>query len=180
MLSGGVLGLLLGAWMGWSRPVRLVVDPFVAAFHPVPKISILPLLMIVFGIGEAPKIILVALAAFFPLLLNTMTAVRQINPLHLEVARHYGATGIKLVYRVILPASLPLILIGVRLAINSALVITIAVELLSARTGLGAVIWLAWQTLRTEELYVALFATALIGIGIHRSLQFCERNLIHW
>lgn len=180
LVSGGMAGLLLGAWMGWSRRVRMVVDPFVAAFHPVPKISILPLVMIIFGIGETSKIVLVAIAAFFPLLLNTMTAVHQINPLHLEVARHYGAAGIKLFRRVILPASLPLILTGLRLALNAALVITVAVELISARTGLGATIWLAWETLRTEELYVALFTTALIGIGFNRLLQFCERRLIHW
>lgn len=180
LLSGGVVGLLLGAWMGWSRKVRMVADPFVAAFHPVPKISILPLVMILFGIGETSKIVLVSIAAFFPLLLNTMTAVRQINPLHLEVAHHYGATGIKLFRRVILPASLPLILTGVRLALNAALVITVTVELLSAQTGLGAMIWLAWETLRTEELYVALFTTALIGIGFNRSLQWCEQKFIHW
>lgn len=180
LVSGGMVGLLLGAWMGWSRRVRLVVDPFVAAFHPIPKISILPLLMIVFGIGETAKILLVAITAFFPLLLNTMTAVRQINPLHLEVARHYGATGTKLLRRVILPASLPLMLTGVRLALNAALVMTVAVELLSAQKGLGATIWLAWQTLRTEELYVALFTTALIGIGFNRLLHWCERKFIHW
>lgn len=180
LLSGGLIGIVLGAWMGWSHTVRLVADPFVAAFHPVPKISILPLVMIIFGIGETSKIILIAIAAFFPLLLNTMTAVRQINPLHLEVAHHYGARGIKLFRRVIFPASLPLILTGVRLALNAALVVTIAVELLSAYTGLGALIWLAWETLRTEELYVALFTTALIGIGFNWLLQVCERKLIYW
>lgn len=82
--------------------------------------------------------------------IRTMAAVRQINPLHLEVARHYGASGIKLFRRVILLASLPLIFTGVRFALNAALVITVAVELLSAQARLGATIWLAWETLRTE------------------------------
>ena len=180
LLSGGVIGLFLGAWMGWSRRVRTVLDPFVAALHAVPKLSILPLVMILFGIGETSKIVLVAITACFPLLLNTMTAVQQINPLHLEVARHYGASGRKLFQRVIFPASLPLILTGVRLALNAALVVTIGVELLSAREGLGAMIWLAWQTLRTEELYVALFTTALIGIGFNHLLQWYEKKVIHW
>lgn len=180
LLAGGVVGLLLGAWMGWSRWLRVVADPFVAAFHPVPKISILPLVMIIFGIGETSKIVLVAVSSFFPMLINTMAGVQQIAPIHFEVAQNYGASTYKLFTRVIVPGSLPLILTGARLALNTALVITIAVELLSAQKGVGAMIWLAWETLRTEELYVALFATALIGIGFNRLLQFGERRLVYW
>ncbi len=180
LLAGGMAGLLLGAWMGWSRWLRVVADPFVAAFHPVPKISILPLVMIIFGIGETSKIVLVAISTFFPMLINTMAGVQQIAPIHFEVAKNYGASTYKLFRRVIMPGSLPLILTGARLALNTALVTTIAVELLSAQTGLGAMIWLAWETLRTEELYVALFTTALIGIGVNRSLQWCEQKFIHW
>ncbi len=180
LLIGGSSGLLLGLLMGYSQPLRTIVDPFIAAIHPMPKISLLPLVMIVFGIGEASKIVLIAMAAFFPMLINTMAGVRQINPIYFEVAQNYGASGHQVFRRVVLPASLPLILTGARLALNSAFVVTIAVELLSAQEGLGATIWLAWQTLHTEELYVALFVTALLGIISNRFLLTLSQRLIKW
>lgn len=180
LLFGGSTGLLLGLFMGWSPRIRSLIDPFVAALHPVPKISVLPLVMIIFGIGEASKIALIAVSTFFPMLINTMAGVRQIAPIHFEAAKNYGARNYKLLTRVILPGSLPLILTGARLALNTALVITIAVELLTAQEGLGATIWLAWETLRTENLYVALVVTALLGSGFNYVLQWCERKFIRY
>ena len=180
LLLGSGVGLLVGLVMGWSRPLREVVDPFIAAAHPIPKISILPLVMIVFGIGEASKVVLVAIASFFPTMINTMAGVRQIHPIHFEVAGNFGAGLGKTFTRVLVPGSLPLILTGLRLALNTALVVTIAVELLTAREGLGATIWLAWETLRTEDLYVALLTTALLGISFNQALRFLAQRLIPW
>jgi NitT/TauT family transport system permease protein len=177
---GGGLGLLLGLLMGWSRRLRVVVDPFVAAVHPIPKITILPLIMIVLGIGESSKIALVAIATFFPMLINTMAGVKQIRPIHFEVADNYGASQRHIFTHVVLPGSLPLILTGARLALNTALVLTIAVELLTAQEGLGATIWLAWETLRTEELYAVLLVVALLGIGFNWGLQRSTRRLVPW
>ena len=107
-----------------------------AAAHPIPKIAILPLVLIVFGIGETSKIVLIAVAAFFPMLINTMAGC-DIHPRHFEVAKNHGA-GPLVFRRVLWPGSLPLALAGARLALNTALVITVAVELLTARQGLGA------------------------------------------
>jgi len=177
---GGVSGLFLGLVMGWSRRLRTVIDPFIAATHPIPKISVLPLIMIIFGIGETSKMVVVAIAAFFPMVINTVAGVRQINPLYFEVTENYGAKPIKVFRRVIIPGSLPLILAGMRLALNSSLVITIAVELVAAERGLGALIWLAWETLRTEELYASLVVTAALGIGINFFLQYLTKRLVPW
>ena len=177
---GGVPALLLGLAMGWSQRVRGIVDPFVAAIHPMPKIALLPLIMIFFGIGEASKIVVVALAAFFPMLINTMAGVRQISPIYYEVAENYGAGLRHLFTRVVLPGSLPMVMSGIRLALNMAFVITIATELVAAKEGLGAMVWFAWQTLRTEELYVSLGVTALLGIGFNSLLQWLGRRFIPW
>jgi NitT/TauT family transport system permease protein len=177
---GGGLGLLLGLLMGWSKRLRVVVDPFVAAVHPIPKITILPLIMIVLGIGESSKIALVAIATFFPMLINTMAGVRQIRPIHFEVAENYGASQHHVMTHVVLPGSLPLILTGARLALNTALVLTIAVELLTAQEGLGATVWLAWETLRTEELYAVLLVIALLGIGFNWGLQYLTGRMVPW
>jgi NitT/TauT family transport system permease protein len=166
--------------MGFSTRIRAALDPVVAAVHSVPKIAILPLFMIVLGIGEAPKIAVVAAAAFFPLLISTMAGVRQISPIHLEVAHSYGASTPRVFWRVLVPGSLPLVIAGLRLAFHSSLLITIAVELVAARVGLGATIWLAWQTMRVEELYSTLAVISLIGIGFNEALVMLERRLVPW
>lgn len=177
---GSFPALILGLLMGWSRRLHTLVDPFVGALHPIPKIAILPLFMVIFGIGEAPKVILVAVAVFFPMLINTVSGVKQISPIHFEVAQNYGATTTRVLWRVVLPGALPLVLTGVRLALNIALLITIAVEVIAAHQGLGKMVWFAWQTMRTEELYVSLAVTALLGIGINSGLYRLERYLVPW
>ncbi len=177
---GGVPALLLGLAMGFSPRVRAAVDPLVAAAHAIPKIAVLPILMILLGLGEAPKIAVVAAAAFFPLLISTMAGVRQISPLHFEVAHAYGASAPRVFWRVLVPGSLPQILSGVRLAFNAALLITVALEIVAARNGLGATIWLAWQTMRVEELYASLAVTSLLGVGFNGVLALVGRRLVPW
>lgn len=177
---GGAAGLILGLVMGWSRRVRGILDPFIAATNPIPKVAVLPLLMVIFGIGDVSKVIAIALAAFFPMLINTLAGVEQISPIHFEVAENYGAGPLQLFTRVLFPGSLPLIVAGARLAINVALVTTIAVELITSNVGLGAQMLLAWQTLRTELLYAALFVTALLGLGLNWTLDALARYLVPW
>jgi NitT/TauT family transport system permease protein len=177
---GSLPGLTLGLAMGWSRRLRVLIDPFIAAAHPVPKIAVLPLIMIIFGIGEASKIVTVAVAVFFPILINTMAGVRQIAPLYFEVAQNYGANLLKVFTRVVVPGSLPLVLTGARLALNVALLVTIAVELVAAQEGLGEMIWFAWETLRTEELYASLIVIAVLGIGLNYFLQRLTVHLVPW
>ena len=180
LLLGGVPALLLGLFMGWSPRVRAAVDPLVAAAHAVPKIAVFPILMMLLGIGEAPKVALVAAAAFFPLLIDTMSGVRQISPIHFEVARACGASAGRVFRRVLLPGSLPQVLSGLRLSFHAALLITVALEFVAARTGLGATIWLAWQTMRVEDLFAAVAVLALLGAGFNAALARAARLLVPW
>lgn len=177
---GGVPALFLGLGMGWSRHIRTLIDPFVAAIHPVPKIAILPLIMIFFGIGELSQVIVVSLGAFFPMLISTMSGVQQISPTYFEVAESYGAKPARIFSKVVLPGSLPMVMTGTRLALNMAFLIAIATELVIAKKGLGAMIWFAWQTLRTEELYVSLAVISVLGISLNFFLQKLTEHLIPW
>lgn len=177
---GAGLGLGLGLLMGWSPRLRRMIDPLIAVLHPLPKIAILPLLMLVVGIGESSKHVLIALGTFFPMLINAMEGVRQINPIHFQVAQNYGANLRKLITRVILPGALPAVLTGLRLAFNIALLLAITVEIATAREGLGSRIWLAWQTFRIEELYVALFVIGIIGFGFNILLRRLNVWLAPW
>lgn len=177
---GAIPGLLLGLAMGWSSRIRAIMDPFIAAIHPIPKLAIFPLIMIVFGLGELSKVVAIAISAFFPVLINSMTGVRELNPVYFDVSRNYGANRWKTFTRVVLPGSLPMVLSGIRIGVNMALVITIAVELLSANEGLGVLIWFAWQTFRIEDLYVSLFTTAVLGIVINVVLHQITKKIVPW
>ena len=177
---GCIPGLLIGWAMGWSPRLGEIVDPIVAALHPLPKIAMFPLIMIIFGIGEISKVVAVSIAVFFPMIINSMAGVRQINPLLFEVSQNYGANLFKTFARVVVPGSLPMVLAGARIAINLAMVITIAVEIVSANQGLGVMIWFAWQTLRVEELYACLIITGLLGIMINFSIQKLTLLIIPW
>ena len=177
---GAIPGLLLGLAMGWSGGLRRALDPILAALHPIPKIAILPLLMIFLGIGEASRIAVASVAAFFPMLINTMAAVRAINPIYFEVAQNYGASRYRLFSRVVLPASLPLVFSGLRLAANVTLLVTIGAEIVMADQGLGALVWLSWETLRVELLYATLVVIAALGIGLTGGLRLIRRAVLPW
>jgi NitT/TauT family transport system permease protein len=122
----------------------------------------------------------VATAAFFPLLINTVAGVQQIPPQHFEVARSYGASPLKQFQRVVAPGSLPYVLAGLRLGLNGALLLTIAVEIVSSGSGLGADIWLAWMTMRVENLYATLAVITLIGLVLNGGLNWLARRLLPW
>jgi NitT/TauT family transport system permease protein len=180
LVLGAVPGLLLGVAMGRSRAVRRIADPFIAAVHPIPKIALLPLLMIILGIGEASRIAVVAIAAFFPMLINSMAGVRRISPLYFDVARNYGASRRKVFTRVVLPGSLPMVLSGLRLSANVAFLVTIAAEIVAADSGLGSLIWLSWEILRVELLYAVLVVISLFGVTLNLTLAGLAHRLSPW
>jgi len=180
LVIGGLAGLLLGLAMGSWRGVRAVVDPIIAAIHPVPKLALFPLLIVLLGIGERSKIASVSVGAFFPMVLNTMAGVRAISPVHVDLARNYGASTWKMFSRVLLPGSLPMILTGLRLSANVAFHATIGVEMVGSRIGLGSLLWLSWQTFRVEQLYATLTVIALVGLGITMLLRGIARRAAPW
>jgi NitT/TauT family transport system permease protein len=180
LLGGGVPGLLLGLALGSSPRLRRIVNPLIAAVHPIPKIAMLPLIMAVLGVGENPKITVAALGAFFPLLINARSGVMQISPSYFEIAQNYGASRWRVFWRVIVPGSLPSVMSGLLLALNITLVMTIAVEMVSSRTGLGAHIWMAFNVMRLEEVYAMLTVITVLGIGIDYLVHYLIRRLVPW
>jgi NitT/TauT family transport system permease protein len=180
LLVGGTLGLLFGLGMGTSPPLRRVVDPVVAALHPIPRLAFFPLLIVVFGVGESSKLAAVSLGAFFPMLLNTVAGVRGMNPVHVELGRNYGATRRQMFTAVLLPGSLPLMLTGLRLASNAAFHSTIGVEMVGSRSGIGSLLWLSWQTFRIDQLYAVLVVIAAIGIGLAALIGWVTTRSAPW
>jgi ABC-type nitrate/sulfonate/bicarbonate transport system permease component len=180
ILIGGSAGVVVGLLMGTSRRLRDIADPFISAIYPIPKIAILPMVMAVLGIGDASRIAVISVTVFFPLMISTMNGVKQISRTHLDVARNYGASGTRLFRRVVLPASLPMILSGLRIGVNLALLITIAVEMVGATRGLGALIWMSWEVLRIEVVYASLVVIMLLGITFNITVSALSDALAPW
>jgi NitT/TauT family transport system permease protein len=177
---GAGTGLLLGFAMGaWPR-LHALLDPLIALAHPIPKIAVLPLILIVFGIDEASKIALGALVSFFPMLINTVAAVRNISPTYFEVARSYGASPTRVFTRVMVPGSLPLVMAGARLSLNVALMMVIAAELLIAQRGLGQRLWFSWQTMRIADVYAWLVVTGCLGVLLNALLAWAAVRAMPW
>ena len=180
LVWGGGFGLLLGLALGYSDRLRTVIDPFIAALHPVPRTALLPLILLLFGIGFFSKALAVSIACFFPMVINTMAGVREIDPNYFDVATLYGASRWRIFWRVVLPGGLPMILTGVRLAMTRALGATIALELITAQTGLGSMLYFAWQTYRSEELFATLFVIAALGFCFRAVTNWVAQMLIPW
>jgi ABC-type nitrate/sulfonate/bicarbonate transport system permease component len=180
LLGGAALGYTMGAALGSSRRWYETLNPFVAFVHPLPKITLYPLLLIVLGLGDAPRIAVITIAAFFPIFVTTVLGVRGVDPTLLEVAKSLRASRILVIKRIILPASIPASLAGLRLSFNSALTSAIALEFVSSGDGLGSRLWTSWQNLRTDRLLVAMTAIALIGYFSNVALQALQTRLTPW
>jgi ABC-type nitrate/sulfonate/bicarbonate transport system permease component len=179
-LIGGTSALFLGLLMGWSRTIRRVLDPLVAALHPIPRFALLPMIIILFGIGESSRVAMVSIGAFFPMLINTMVGVMQVNPTYYEVAENYGASRLDMFYKIALPGSLPFIISGVRLSLKSSLTVTIGVEMVFGNSGLGKLLWLSWETLRMVDMYSVLLIVSFTGYGLTWLLETLKKVLIPW
>ena len=180
LVCGSVLGALLGLMMGWWPRLNALLDPFIAAVYPIPKIAIFPLLMIIFGLGEGSKFVAILLSAFFPMLVTSLAGVRQINKVYFEVGQNYGARGTQVLTHILLPGSLPSLMTGLRLSTNMAFVIAISVEVISAKTGLGVLLWFGWQTFRVSELYAVLVVISLLGIAFNYILERLTQASVPW
>jgi ABC-type nitrate/sulfonate/bicarbonate transport system permease component len=177
---GVVPAVLLGLWMGLSRPVRAVIDPLIAAVYPIPKIAILPLLMVFFGIGESSKIAVVAISAFFPIVINTYAGVANIERVYLDVAQSFGASRALVFRRVVFPGALPVIFAGIRLALGVCLIVIVSAEFVAARSGIGFLIWSSWEMLLIDKMFVGLLVIAVIGTLLTILLREIQRWAIPW
>src|SRR5579883_3014587 len=177
---GAIPALLLGITMGLSRWVRAFFSPMIAALYPIPKIAILPLIMLIFGLGEPSKWVIIAIGTFFLVLYNTMAGVMNIPNIYLDVGKNFGASKVQFFYTVALPGALPLIFTGIKLAAGVALLIIVAAEFVGAKTGIGYMIWQSWQTFSVETMYVGLVVISVLGFLISTGLDELEHFLIPW
>lgn len=177
---GAVPGVLIGLAMGLFSPIRSLIQPLVDATFPIPKIAVLPLFIMVFGLGEESKYAIIATAVIYLVLINTVAGVRNIDRIYLDVGKNFGASKWMMFIDVALPGALPLIVAGLKLGMGVALLVIVSAEFVGARSGIGYLIWTSWQVFQVEKMYVGLLVSALLGFGSAILLNYLERVLIPW
>ena len=177
-LLGGVPAIVIGIAMGIWRPIRALVDPLIVATYPIPKSSLLPLILLIFGLGEMSKVMMVAIGVFYPMAINATAGVLQINQIYLDVGKSFKASPWDTFRTIALPGALPFIMTGVKLGAGLGLILIAIAEMVGAQSGLGFLIWNAWQVLQVNVMYVGLITIAVIGFILTVLLNEVERLLI--
>jgi NitT/TauT family transport system permease protein len=179
-LLGAVPGVAIGLGIGLSKPLRIALYPTITALYPIPRIAILPLVILIFGLTEESKLFMVAFSVFFLVVINTVAGVRSIDPVLFDVARSFRAGRWKTYISVALPGSLPFIVAGARLGIGFAFIVSIGTEFLIPGDGIGSLIWRSYQILDMDTMYVGLAATVVLGWLLVIVVDTLERVLVRW
>jgi sulfonate transport system permease protein len=177
---GAALALAIGALVGLSRRAESLLDPSFQALRAIPSLAWVPLLLLWLGIDEAPKIVLIAIGAFFPVYLGVASGFRGVDRKLVEVGRLFGFSPLVLVRRVLLPAALPSVLTGLRNGLGLAWMFMVAAELIAASNGLGYLLTDGRETGRADIVLAAIALLALLGKLSDGAMRALERRLLVW
>jgi ABC-type nitrate/sulfonate/bicarbonate transport system permease component len=175
-----VFGIALGLLMGRYRLAEYLLDPYVYALDATPRVALIPLLLLWFGLGTTAKIAVVFLSGLFPVLMNTFSGVRTVSAHLVDVGRAYGASEGQLFGKVILPAALPFLMAGIRLALGRALIGIITAEMFTAVTGMGALLVRYSSALATDKFFVPVIFLALLGVALSSGVERLQKRLAPW
>ncbi|MFE9575649.1 ABC transporter permease [Nocardia sp. NPDC006044] len=170
----------LGISIAWYKPVADFLNPILELFRNTAALALLPVFILILGIGETSKVALVVYASAFPILLNTITGVRTVDPLLIKSAVSLGLSPVRLFQKVILPAALPSIFTGLRMAAASSILVLLAAEMFGARAGLGYLITAAQQNFQIPNMYAGIIAISLLGLAFNGLLVTLERRFSRW
>jgi NitT/TauT family transport system permease protein len=177
---GAVPAVIVGLAMGLFGPIRALIQPLVDSTFPIPKIAVLPLFIMIFGVGEASKYAIIAVAVTYLVLINTVAGVRNIERVYLDVGKNYHAGRLMMFTDIALPGALPMVLAGLKLGMGVALLVIVSAEFVGAKSGIGYLIWTSWQVFQVEKMYVGLLVSAVIGFSSAILLAALERALVPW
>jgi NitT/TauT family transport system permease protein len=179
-LLGAALALPLGMLMGAWRQIYGLLNPLLQILRPIPPIAYIPLAIIWFGVGNPPAFFLIALGAFFPILINTIAGVRNVDGIYIRAAQNLGAGQATLFFRIILPAALPYIFTGVRIGIGTAFLVVIVAEMLAVPDGLGFRIMEAREFMRSDKVIAGMVTIGLLGLLIDLAVSSLHNRLLSW
>jgi sulfonate transport system permease protein len=177
---GASIALVIGTLVGLSRVVEAIVDPMLQVLRNVPSLAWVPFLLLWMGIDEAPKIALIAIGAAFPVYLNVVAGIRQVDRRLIEVGRVFGLGDAALVWRIVLPAAAPYVLTGLRIAIGQSWLFLVAAELIASTRGLGFLLIDGENTARPHIMVVGILVLALLGKLSDAALRLAARHAVGW
>lgn len=177
---GAGLALPLGLLMGASPRVFALMNPLVQVLRPIPPIAYIPLAILWFGLGNPPAVFLIAIGAFFPVLINTIAGVRHVDGIYIRAARNLGANQRTLFLRVMLPAAVPHILSGVRIGIGTAFIVVIVAEMIAVNNGLGFRILEAREYFWSDKIVAGMITIGLLGLAIDMGVTRLNNHLLRW
>ena len=184
MARGYVIGCGLGIIVGFAialwRPIRLTVEPTIDILRTIPATAIIPPLIFIFGLGDPLKIFSIAFAIIFPMILNTISGVLSVDTTYLAVARTFGLSRVRTLYRVLFPATLPFIMAGLRTSLGLALVVTVVSEMIAGSGGIGYYLTQMQFALRPADMYAAIIFLAAVAYSLNRLFVMWEARMIHW
>jgi ABC-type nitrate/sulfonate/bicarbonate transport system permease component len=177
---GVIPAIALGLLMAMFKPVRIFLDPLIASLFPIPKIALMPLLLLAFGFGEASKMAVVAIAVFFPVIVNTYVGAANIDKIYWDVAKNYGASQTVMFTRIVFFGALPTIFAGLRIAVAVSFIVLVASEFVATKSGIGYLIWNSWELLQVDVMFVGIVTIGVLGLITSVVFQEIERKAIPW
>jgi NitT/TauT family transport system permease protein len=179
-LIGTAAGVVLGGLIGLSWLGRSAGLPFISALFPVPKIALLPLLILWFGIGEASKVATIALGVFFPMAVSTYAGIDNVQRNLIRMAQSFNMPFPNILLNVVMPAMLPALLSGFRISASIALILVVSAEMIGANTGIGALLLTSGNLMQTDQLMAGIVAIAILGLLIGAFISWLEQVLLGW
>jgi ABC-type nitrate/sulfonate/bicarbonate transport system permease component len=173
-------GIALGLAMGCSEAVYTLMEPLVELVRPIPKPALIPPLFLFLGIGLKTMLFIVALAAFFPVLINTVQGVRGVDPVLLNTARTLRLSKFAVTFRIVLPAALPMVATGMRVSLALALTLVVLAEMLAGDSGVGFLILDMQRSFQIQKMYAWLVVLAVVGLALNAIFEWGERRLLPW
>jgi NitT/TauT family transport system permease protein len=175
-----VVAIPLGLLIGWYRPVAQLLSPLLELFRNTAALALLPVFILILGLGETSKVAIILYGCAWPILLNTISGVKTVDPLLIKSARSMGLSQARLFQKVVLPAAVPTIFTGIRLAGAYSILILVAAELAGAKAGLGYLINYAQQNFDIPDMYAGIITISVIGLVINQALVYLERRFSTW
>jgi ABC-type nitrate/sulfonate/bicarbonate transport system permease component len=177
---GVAIGVVLGLMMGYIRLFYNLLEPITEVLRPIPSPAYLPIVILFLGIDDEMKIFMVAFASLFPVLLNTYSGVRSVDPIQLQTARTFGVSGRKLLTQIVLPASSPYIFTGMRISLAVALIVMVISEMVAASNGIGYFILSAQRGFKIRDMFAGVITLAVLGYILNRLFLYIENRVLAW
>ena len=174
------LGVLVGLFMGSFRTMYNLLEPITEVLRPIPSPAYVPIAILFLGIDDEMKVFMIAFSAFFPVLLNTYSGVRSVDPVQLQTASTFGVKGSRLLWQIVLPSAAPYIFTGMRVSLAVALIVMVISEMVAASNGVGYFVLAAQRGFKVKEMFAGVVTLAMIGYVLNRVFIAIENKVLAW